>query len=141
MTTPPDPYGPPGDASQPGQSGPPPQWGAPQQPGAGQPGYGQQGYGQQGYGEQPGYGQGFGQPPAGWGATPPQKTGLNPLALASVITAFFCWPLGLVLGFVAKSQLKTSGQSGEGLATAGIVISVLNAIISLFLVSQGFTGA
>jgi hypothetical protein len=140
VTTPPDPFGPPCDAAPPGQ---PPQWGAPQQPGPGgaggyeQPpgGYGQQGFGQQGFGE-PGYGQ----PPAGWGA-PPQKTGLNPFALASVITAFFCWPLGLVLGFVAKAQLKTSGQTGHGLATAGIVIAVLNAVVSIYLVSQGITGA
>jgi hypothetical protein len=126
VTTPSDPYGPPGEGQQQGQ----PQWGPPPQPGPGAGAYGAppaQGWGQAPEGGQP-----------GWGAPAPQKTGLNGLALGSVITAFFCWPLGLVLGIVAKGQIKRTGQSGDGLATAGIVLAVLNALVSVYLVSQGF---
>jgi hypothetical protein len=43
-----------------------------------------------------------------------------------------------VLGIVAKGQIKRTGQSGDGLATAGIVLAVLNALVSVYLVSQGF---
>ncbi len=134
MTNPQDPYGSPGGDGSP-------------QPGSGQPGYGQQPeYGQQpgqppAYGQQPGYGQppqqgGFGAPPPGWGQQP-QKSGTNGLAIASIITAFLCWPVGLGLGIAAKSQIKRTGQSGDGLATAGIVIAVLNALLSIYLVSTG----
>lgn len=127
MTTPQDPFSRPDDGG-----------GAPQQPG-GQPGqpYGQppsgQSYGQPQYGQQP-----YGQPPYGqpaWGA--PQKSGTNGLAIASLVLAFFCWPVGLVLGLVAKNQIKTSGQSGDGLATAGIIVSILNAVVSIAVVASG----
>lgn len=129
MTTPQDPF------SRPDDDG----GGAPQQPGGrpgqpyGQPQPGEQPYGQPQYG-QPQYGQQpYGQP--AWGA--PQKSGTNGLAIASLVVAFFCWPVGLVLGFVAKNQIKTSGQSGDGLATAGIIVSILNAVVSIALVASG----
>ena len=47
-----------------------------------------------------------------------------------------CAPLGIVFGIVAKQQIRRTGQQGNGLATAGIVISALwvGLIIVLFLV-------
>src|SRR5579875_827131 len=93
------------------QPAPPPQWeqpsyygGTPGQP----PPYGQQPppYGGQ-YGHpygQPPYGQpGWGQP--GYGGYP-QPRGTNGFAIASLICAFLCWPLGLIFGFIARSQIK-----------------------------------
>jgi hypothetical protein len=95
-------------------------------------------YGQAPYGQPPPYGQQlpYGpQQPYGY-STPP---GTNGFAIASLICSFFCVPLGLIFGFVAKSQIKRTGQAGNGLATAGIIISV--ASIVLFFVVAGLAGS
>ena len=142
MTTPQDPYGSSGGSSdQPGYgSG----YGQPQQ--GGQSGYGQPGYGgQPGFGGQPGdqqgYGQpqpgGFGSPPPGWGQ-PPAQSGTNGFAIASLITAFFCSPLGIIFGIVAKNKIKQTGQNGNGLATAGIAISIAFIVLNVLLLAGGF---
>lgn len=87
-------------------------------------------------------------PPMGTGPMPPgpawpapvmAKKKTSGLAIASLIlaiTGFICLPilgpiLGLILGIVAKSQIKkSSGQvEGGGLATAGIVLSVLAIVL------------
>src|SRR3954462_8123383 len=66
----------------------------------------------------PGYGYGY----------PAPKTGTNGLAIASLILAFFCSLAGLICGIVALNQIKQRPQGGQGLAIAGIVISVLSII-------------
>lgn len=127
MTGPQDPFAQPGDpAQQPGG-----QPGSGQQPG-GQPGYGQQpgGYPPPGYGQPP-----YGQPPHG------QAQGTNGMAIASLVTAFFCSPLGIILGFVAKGQIKKTGQSGNGLATAGIVLSIIGIVFGILLFAGGLAAA
>jgi hypothetical protein len=100
-----------------------PQYGQPygQQPQYGQPQYGQPQYGQPQYG-QPQYGQYGQQPPYGtpYQAAPP---GTNIMAILSLVFAFVFAPAGIVLGHVAKRQLRTSGEGGGGLATAGLIIS------------------
>jgi hypothetical protein len=58
------------------------------------------------------------------------------MAIASIITAFLCWPLGLVFGFVARNQIKQSGQKGDGLALAGIIVSVISAVIGILYVTS-----
>jgi len=94
-----------------------PQYGQPQygQPQYGQPQYGQQQYGQQQYGQQPPYG------------TPYQATapGTNIMAILSLVFAFVFAPVGIVLGHIAKRQLRTSGEGGGGLATAGLILSYI----------------
>ena len=139
MTTPDDPYQtpagdgggqqPPPPPPPPGHGPPPPGYGPP--PGAPPP-YGQPQYGQPPYG-QPQYGQPapYGQPQYGHYGYP-QTTGTNGFAIASLICAFLCTPLGLVFGFIAKSQIKQTGQQGNGLATAGIVISGVSLAIGIF---------
>ncbi len=117
MTTPQDPYGSSGGSSD--------------QPGYGQPGQGQQG-GQPGYGQQGD----FGSPPPGWGQ-PPAKQGTNGMAIASLIMAFLIGLVGVILGFIAKSQIKRTGQSGNGLATAGIIIGFLNMAFGILLFAGG----
>ena len=96
VTDQPDPYAPPPEGGQP----PPPQ--------------GSQ-YGQPQYGQPP-----PGQPQYGY-ASP--QAGTNGFAIASLICAFFCSPLGIVFGFVARSQIRRTGQGGDGLALAGIILS------------------
>ena len=70
----------------------------------------------------PGYGQ---YPP---GPYPPYGGGSNGLAVASLILGLVGWTLcgvgsivAVVLGFIARSQIKASGgrQSGDGMALAG----------------------
>lgn len=103
-------------------AGPDPQQGNyPPQPN----GYGQQpgGYAQQpdGYAQQPG---GYPQQPYGAYATPyPVARPTNTLAIVTIIAAFIVPVVGIVTGHIALGQLKTSGEQGEGLAKAGLIIS------------------
>jgi len=109
-----------GDQNQPQYGQPQPQEQPPQY---GQPPYGQQ-YGQPQYG-QPQYGQPqYGQPAYG---TPYQSAplGTNLMAILALVFAFVFSPAGIVLGHVAKRQLRTSGEAGSGLATAGLVLSYI----------------
>jgi hypothetical protein len=111
-----------------------------QQPGYGQQQYGEQQYGQPAYGQQPGYDQsGYGQQqypaqpaygqPGSYPGYPQQPyaapPATNTMAILALIFAFVLAPLGLVFGFVAKSQIKRTGESGDGLALAGIIIGGL----------------
>jgi peptidyl-prolyl cis-trans isomerase B (cyclophilin B) len=55
------------------------------------------------------------------------------MAIASLICAFFCSPLGIIFGFIARSQIKRTGQGGDGLAIAGIVISIASIGIGIIV--------
>ncbi len=111
----------------PTQSGPQPgtsQPGTPQSP-AGQPagGYGQPAYGQPGYGPVPGYPPGYGPPgygPPGYPPAYPRPT--NTMAILSLVLAFVFAPAGIVLGIIARKQVAQTGEQGEGLALAGIIV-------------------
>jgi peptidyl-prolyl cis-trans isomerase B (cyclophilin B) len=70
--------------------------------------------------------------PAAEPTTPSPRT--NTLAILSLVFAFFCWPVGLVLGHIAHNQIKLTGEKGKGLATAGLVIGyVCLAVMVLFI--------
>lgn len=98
-----------------------------------QPTYGQQPqYGQQpGYDQQAAYSQPYPQPPAygqpayaGYpqaGAYAPAPA-TNTMAILALIFGIIVAPLGVVFGFIARSQIKRTGESGDGLALAGIII-------------------
>ena len=136
----PDPYGTPGEGSggtyQPGQPYGSPQsgesYGGPQSgqpygaPESGQP-YGAQQPGQP-YGApqgQPyqGYPEGYGQQQYGYSGYAPPARGTNVMAILSLVFAFVFAPVGIVLGHIARRQIKQSNEQGEGLATAGLIIS------------------
>jgi hypothetical protein len=127
---------------QPGYGQPPtsgqPAYGQPgygQPPTSGQPAYGQPGYGQPGYG-QPGYGQppGSDPPPYGYGQQPygvpgygqpayiPMAAATNTLAILALVFAFVFSPAAIVMGHIAKKQIRQTGEQGDGLATAGLVL-------------------
>ena len=155
--TQPDPFAAPDGAP---QTPPPSAYG---QPGYGQPSYGQPSYGQPSYGQpsygQPPYGQPqppYGQtppaepaggwvqaqpgPPPGWGwGVPVQRT--NGMAIASMVLGiiWLYWigsVLALVFGYVAKRQIRATGESGGGMATAGIVLGWIGiATLSLFVIA------
>ena len=53
------------------------------------------------------------------------------MAIASLVSSLLGWlcvigpVLGLIFGFISLNQIKQSGQSGRGLAIAGIIIGAL----------------
>jgi hypothetical protein len=100
--------------------GPPPGYAAP-------PGYGPP----PGYGAPPGYG-----PPPGYGMPPGSyRRPTNTLAILALVMAFVFAPAGLVLGVVARRQIRETGEEGEGLALAGIIIgSIACALVALAFV-------
>lgn len=74
------------------------------------------------------------QPPAQNQQQPQVKT--NGLAIAGFVCSFFIPILGLILSIVGKNQIKQSNgtQGGDGLATAGIAISIVFMAIGLLVV-------
>jgi hypothetical protein len=117
------------------------------------PGYAQQGYAQPGYGQPaygyaapgyaaPGYGApGYG-PPPGYAPQWPRPT--NTMAILALVMAFVFAPAGFILGIVARRQIRQTGEQGEGLALAGIIIggifTALFVLMILFMV-VAFAGA
>jgi hypothetical protein len=82
------------------------------------------------HGDQPPYGQPYG--PAGYGQgqrTPPGGT--NIMAILALVFAFVFPPAGIVLGHLAKRQLRVTGEQGGSLATAGLVLGYVFTAIGL----------
>jgi hypothetical protein len=59
------------------------------------------------------------------------------MAIAGFVLAFFCSILGLIFSIVGFNECKKSngGITGEGLALAGIIISIVNMLLGLALFS------
>lgn len=62
---------------------------------------------------------------------PPQRPSTNVLAVLSLVFAFVFAPAGIVLGHLARRQLRTSGESGGQLATVGLVLSYIFTVLGL----------
>lgn len=90
------------------QAGYPPQEGYPQ------------GYQQQPYPAQPYQPQGY--PPPGYA----QGQGTNTMAILALVLAFFFSPLGIIFGHIARKQIRQSGEQGDGLALAGMIIGYVS---------------
>jgi peptidyl-prolyl cis-trans isomerase B (cyclophilin B) len=71
---------------------------------------------------------GYSPPPYGYG---PPSRGTNGFAIAALVCAFFCSPLGLIFGFIARSQIRQTGEGGDGLALAGIIISAVSIVFAV----------
>jgi hypothetical protein len=105
------------------------------------PPYGGQGYAQPQY-AQPGYPQAgnpqAGYPPPGYGAPgypPVYVRPTNTMAILALVMAFVFAPAGLILGIVARKQIRETGEDGDGLALAGIIVGgIVTAIFVLFIV-------
>jgi hypothetical protein len=80
-------------------------------------------YGQQ---QQYGYGQDM-------GYYAPMATRTSGMAIAGFVLSFFCSLLGLIFSCIGYSECKKSQGSvtGEGLAIAGIIISILGFLLSI----------
>jgi hypothetical protein len=87
-------------------------------PSSGTPAYGQPTYGQPGYPQQPVYGQPM------YVASKPT----NGMAIASLVCSLagllvlISAPVGAILGHIARKQIKETGEEGDGMALAGIIV-------------------
>ncbi|NYJ06559.1 DUF4190 domain-containing protein [Petropleomorpha daqingensis] len=67
----------------------------------------------------------YGPPPPGYGYPPPYPVyapPTNPMAIAALVCALTIAPVGLGLGIAARKQIRRTGEGGDGLALAGIII-------------------
>ena len=70
--------------------------------------------------------------PYGAAGAPVKTDKTNVLAIVGIILAFFVPLVGVILGFVARSQIKRTGEKGSGLALAAIIIGL--AIIVIYVI-------
>ncbi|MBG6084421.1 DUF4190 domain-containing protein [Zhihengliuella flava] len=99
-----------------------------QQPGTQQPGYHQYGYPQHQPGPQ--YPQAgaapagpYGHPGAGY---PAGMRPTNTFAIISLVSSFFIAVVGIVFGHLARKQIRETGEAGDGLAIAGLIIGYVH---------------
>jgi hypothetical protein len=78
-------------------------------------------------------------PPAGYYppipvmAVPYRRT--NTYAILSLVFAFVCAPLAIVFGHIARKQIRQSGEDGDGLALAGLIIGYVACALALLAVA------
>jgi hypothetical protein len=57
------------------------------------------------------------------------------MAILALVFAFVFAPAGLILGIMARKQIRETREEGDGLALAGIIVgSIFTGIYVLFLV-------
>lgn len=56
----------------------------------------------------------------------------NGMAITGFVLSLLCWPLGLIFSIIGMNQTsKDTTQGGRGLAIAGLVISIVGAVITV----------
>ncbi|WP_229402756.1 DUF4190 domain-containing protein [Micromonospora okii] len=77
----------------------------------------------------------YGPPPPGYGGygPPGPARGTNVLAVLSLVFAFVFSPAGIVLGYVAKQQIRRTGEEGEQLATWGLILGYVFTALGLLI--------
>ncbi len=86
------------------------------------------------------YGQPYGQPygaPYGPPVLAPRTNGMAIAALACGIGGFFVFPASIaavVLGHIARREIRQTGEGGGGMATAGLVLGYIGTVIGALLV-------
>ena len=89
---------------------------------------------------QPPYGQPFPPQPYGYGHPPPRRT--NGLAIAAMVLGivWVFWIgsiLALVFGYIARKQIRERGESGDGMAIAGIVLGCVGVGLLVLVLGAG----
>ena len=67
--------------------------------------------------------------PYGYPPYPPRQ-GTNTLAILALVFAFIFAPAAIVLGVVARKQIRRTGEEGWGLATGGMVVGIVFTVLS-----------
>jgi hypothetical protein len=70
-------------------------------------------------------------------ATPAAGARTNTLAIVAIIAAIVVAPVGIILGFIAQNQIKTTGEAGAGLAKAAIIVGIILTVLWLLIVILG----
>src|SRR3954468_21762131 len=80
----------------------------------------------------------YGPPPPGYGYPPPYPVygpPTNPLAIAALVCALTIAPVGLGLGIAARKQIRRTGEQGDGMALAAVIIGgIVTGIYVLLIV-------
>jgi peptidyl-prolyl cis-trans isomerase B (cyclophilin B) len=58
----------------------------------------------------------------------------NGMAIAALILVFLFYPIGIILGHVARGQIKRTREGGRGLATAALVIGYLQVAVTVGII-------
>ena len=72
----------------------------------------------------------YGPPPYGY-PYPPMQMGTNTLAILALVFAFIFAPAAIVMGAIARKQIRRTGEQGMGLATAGLVCGIVFTVLSV----------
>jgi hypothetical protein len=76
----------------------------------------------------------------GYGYVGPQMR-TNPLAIASLACSLgglitcISAPVGIVLGHIAKRQIRETGEQGDGLATAGLLVGYIFTALAVLVLA------
>lgn len=62
---------------------------------------------------------------------PSPRRGTNTMAVLAIVFAFVFSPLGIVFGVIGRRQTARTGESGRGLATAGLVLGIVFLVIGI----------
>jgi hypothetical protein len=84
------------------------------------------------------YGPGaYGQPPQPYGYQypAPATAPTNTMAILSLVMAFVFAPLAIVFGHIARKQMRQTGESGDGLAMAGLILGYVFTAIAVLTVA------
>jgi hypothetical protein len=78
---------------------------------------------------------------------PAPARGTNTMAILAIVFAFVFSPLGIVFGIIGRKQTARTGEGGRGLATAGLVLSIVFVVIfiatlvGIFALAANFSNA
>jgi hypothetical protein len=72
---------------------------------------------------------------------PPPARGTNVMAILSLVFAFVFAPAGIVLGHLAKRQIRQTGEDGEPLARWGLILSYIFTALGVLACCGAFAAA
>lgn len=64
----------------------------------------------------------------------PAASRWNTMAIVAFIVTFFINIVGIILGFIALSQIKRTGEQGRGLALAAIIIGFASIVLGIIFI-------
>jgi hypothetical protein len=72
---------------------------------------------------------------------PQPQPGYNIMAILALVFAFVFAPVAIVLGHLAKKQIRQTGEQGEALATVGLILGYVFTGVGLLACCIGMLGA